>query len=138
MPTRTREELLGELNAAVRSGGVGGKTTATDLRRFLTLLIDQLPGPQQSFEEVLLFSGYGDLGPEFFTRDVVIQSLQRSEGLAGLRYKLGRTGTYQEVEFAGSSPTASLQIVVAAGVEIYWQPTYRAEVTAASAILQLA
>lgn len=41
MPT-SREVLLEELNAAVRSKGLAGKTTAGDLRGILTIIIDEL------------------------------------------------------------------------------------------------
>lgn len=42
MSYRTQQELQSELVAAVRSGGRGGKTTAQDLRAFLTSLIEEL------------------------------------------------------------------------------------------------
>nr|GEU80796.1 hypothetical protein [Tanacetum cinerariifolium] len=42
MATKTREQLLEELAGAVRSNGQSGKTTAQDLRTFLTSLIDEL------------------------------------------------------------------------------------------------
>jgi hypothetical protein len=40
--TKSRLTLLQELQASVRSGGEGGKTSAEDLRRFLTSVVDEL------------------------------------------------------------------------------------------------
>ncbi|HEX8658843.1 MAG TPA: hypothetical protein VF690_14965, partial [Hymenobacter sp.] len=42
MALKSRADLLTELNAAVRSGGQGGKTTALDVRNFLTSLVDEV------------------------------------------------------------------------------------------------
>lgn len=42
MPTKSRQQLLDELAAAVRSAGQGGPTTAEQVRTFLTSLIDEL------------------------------------------------------------------------------------------------
>lgn len=42
MTLKTRDELLDELNQTVRTAGQGDKTTARDVRTFLTSLIDEM------------------------------------------------------------------------------------------------
>lgn len=41
MPLKTRDELLSLLNTAIRSAGAAGKTSAADIRGFLTVVIDE-------------------------------------------------------------------------------------------------
>lgn len=56
---KSRTTLLQELSASVRSAGLGGKTTAQDLRTFLTSLIDEIlarsAGPLQATGTELSF-----------------------------------------------------------------------------------
>jgi hypothetical protein len=61
MPLKTQEELIKLLNAAIRSDGVGGKTSAADVRGFLTTIVSDLLDGRQLTESQLLKLASADL-----------------------------------------------------------------------------